>query len=144
MLNIDQHRQSLGLVVEAMGKSDTYCQYPVACITLWIEPAIHHDQIHFFFSASGSLTGYMTWALLAPDTEHRLMHDPNVLFHISEWNEGNLLWIMDLVVLNGNIRHIIRQALALFHEFSEAKSLRRRDNGSVRKVTTWRKKRWTR
>jgi hemolysin-activating ACP:hemolysin acyltransferase len=139
-LNSSNYHKSLGLVAEAMCKSDSYCQYPIACITLWIEPAILHDQIHFFFDSSGNLTGYITWAFLSPDVEHRLIHDPLVLLHISEWNEGNCLWIMDMVVLSGDTRCIVNQAFSLFPMRREAKSLRRRDDGSVRKIVTWRRK----
>jgi hemolysin-activating ACP:hemolysin acyltransferase len=81
-----------------MAKSDEYCQYPIACITLWIEPAIRHEQIHFFFDDAGQACGYVTWAWLAADSERRLLHDPDVLLHISEWNEGSSLWILDFVV----------------------------------------------
>ena len=96
--------RTLGLAVDAMAKSDEYCQYPIACVTMWIEPAIRHEQIHFFRDASGEICGYMTWAWLAEDTERRLLHDPNVLLHISEWNEGepDFPHITDLI--SGNFR----------------------------------------
>jgi len=81
----------------------------------------------------------MTWALLAEDTEQRLIHDPEVLLHFSEWNEGDRLWLLDFVLLDGNIRTVVKEAFRLFPHFTEAKSLRRRPDGSVRKVTTWRR-----
>jgi len=129
--------QRLGMVSAAMAQSPLYCQYPVACIRFWIEPAILLNQIKFFFDVSGNLAGYMTWAFLAEDTEHRLIHDSDVLLHISEWNEGNRLWILDMVVLNGDGKLFANQARKLFPKFSEARSLRRRDDGSVRRVVLW-------
>lgn len=131
---------ALGFAVDVMGKSDEYCQYPVACVTLWIEPAIRHEQIHFFRDESGEVRGYMTWAWLAEDAEQRLLHDPNVLLHVSEWNEGDRLWILDFLVHTGDLRMRIREARALFRPVEQAKSLRRRDDGSVRKVTTWKRR----
>ena len=131
---------ALGAAVNAMARSDEYCQYPIACLTLWIEPAIWHEQIHFFRDDSGQVCGYMTWAWLAEDTEQRLLHDPNVLLHISEWNEGERLWILDFLVHTGNVRKWIREARMLFGEVMQAKSLHRRDDGSVRKVITWKKR----
>ena len=92
------------------------------------------DSDHNFF-------GYMTWAFLAEDTEKRLVGDPNVLFHISEWNEGDRLWIMDFVVIGGDARRRIQEAMALFPQCDQAKSLRRREDGSVRKITLWKRKR---
>jgi cytolysin-activating lysine-acyltransferase len=81
----------------------------------------------------------MTWAILAEDTERRLINDPEVLFHLSEWNEGDRLWIMDFVLLDGKFKNVLKEAHQLFPGFTEAKSLRRRVDGSVRKVTTWRR-----
>ncbi len=131
---------ALGLAVDSMAKSDEYCQYPIACVTLWIEPAIRHEQIHFFRDASGEVCGYMTWAWLTEDTERRLLHNPNVLLHISEWNEGERLWILDFLVHAGEVRTWIREARELFAESTDARSLRRRDDGSVRKITTWKRR----
>lgn len=132
----------LGMAVEAMGKSDCYCKFPIACVTLWIEPAIWHDQIHFFRDDSGHICGYMTWAWLAEDTEQRVLCDPNVLLHISEWNEGDRLWIMDFLVRTGNMRRRIREAQSLFKAVENAKSVRRSDDGCVTKVTIWKETRW--
>lgn len=134
----DYYRR-LGLAAAAMTKSSIYCQYPVACLAAWIEPAILLDQIHYFYDRSRNLIGYMTWALLAEDAEFRLLNDIDVVFHLSEWNEGDRLWIMDLVVLDCDIREILNEAFSLFPAFNEAKSLRRREDGTIRKVTTWRR-----
>lgn len=123
-----------------MGRSDEYCQYPIACVTLWIEAAVRHEQIYFFQDEAGQVCGYMTWAWIAEDAEQRLLRDPNVLLHISEWNEGERLWILDFLVHTGDVRTWIQEARTLFGEVEHAKSVRRRDDGSVRKVTTW--KRW--
>lgn len=136
-MTTQEQYQRLGMVSAAMAQSPLYCQYPVACIRFWIEPAILLNQIKFFFDVSGNLAGYMTWAFLAEDTEHRLIHDSDVLLHISEWNEGNRLWILDMVVLNGDGKLFANQARKLFPKFSEARSLRRRDDGSVRRVVLW-------
>jgi hemolysin-activating ACP:hemolysin acyltransferase len=134
----DYHRQ-LGFVAATMTKSSQYCEYPLACLAVWIEPAILLGQIHFFRDLGNNVVGYMTWALLAQDTEQRLIHDPEVLLHFSEWNEGDRLWIMDFVLLDGSLRPILKEAYQLFPFFQEAKSVRRRADGIVRKVTTWRR-----
>lgn len=76
-----------GLAATVLRQSPQYCQYPIACIALWAEPAIWHDQIHIFHNEIGVAVGYMTWAWLTEETESRLIHDANVLLHISEWNE---------------------------------------------------------
>jgi hemolysin-activating ACP:hemolysin acyltransferase len=132
-----RYERQLGRVASAMAKSARYCQFPIACLTLWIAPAILHEQIHFFIDDCGGVAGYMTWAFLEEDTERRFLNDPRVLLHISEWNEGDRLWILDFLVVYGDIRGYIREAAAIFDGFREAKSVRRSEEGHVRKVTTW-------
>lgn len=141
MSSEQKYHASIGAVVSLMARSPRYCGFPVASITEWIRPAVLLDQILFFRNPSGPIVGYMTWAFLAEDTEHRLIHDPSVLLHLSEWNEGQRLWIMDMVVINGEGRRFAAQALrGLFPEHREARSLRRDQEGLVRKIVTWRRR----
>jgi len=95
-------------------------------------------QFHIFKDAGGSIVGYMTWAFLAEDAARRLTDDPAVLLHLSEWNEGDRLWIMDFVVLNQDVRRFARLAKQVLRDCSEAWSLRRYEDGSIRKVVHWR------
>lgn len=127
----------IGCVCSIMLRSRTYCQYPILCISEWIRPAILLDQILLFDDEAGNLSGYITWALLAEDVENRIVSDPNVLLHISEWNEGDRLWIMDMVVLNGDLKRHLRHMLSQFSGFNEAKFIRRREDGTVRKVSVF-------
>jgi cytolysin-activating lysine-acyltransferase len=129
---------ALGAICSVMMRSPIYCQYPIACLAEWIRPAVLLDQYCLLSDASGNTVGYMTWAFLAEDTEKRFIGDTSVLLHLSEWNEGDRLWIMDFVVLNSDVRHFLKIARTLFPGQAEATSLRRRDDGSVSKVTHWR------
>lgn len=129
--------EALGAVTSVMARSPTYCQYPIACIAEWLRPPLLLRQYALFYDASTNLVGYMTWAFLAEDTEQRLIGDSSALLHLSEWNEGDRLWIMDFVVLNGDVRKFIQLGKNRLSQFEEAKSLRRRDDGSIRKVTRW-------
>ena len=129
--------ENLGSAAQVLMRSAAYGQYPIACLSVWIEPAILLEQIHFFCDPNDRVIGYVTWAFLAPDVEERLIYDPDVLLHLSEWNEGDRLWIMDFVVHDHRIKDHISETFALFPDYEEAKSLRRRDDGSVRKIVTW-------
>lgn len=129
--------EKVGIAAWLMTKSKDYAQYPTACLAAWIEPAVLHDQIHFFFGEDGKPAGYLTWARLEADTEQRLLEDPDVLFHISEWNEGNRLWIMDLVLISGNIRDYIALVRTMFPDETYVKSMRRNDDGTIRKIVVW-------
>lgn len=139
-----EYHAQLGRVAAAMCASDEYCQYPVACLTIWIRPAILLKQIMFFREPGGVSSGYLTWGLLAEDAEERLLNDPEVVLHPSEWNEGDKLWILDLMSTSGGLRAKLRQALDTLSEYDTAYSLRRRPDGTVRKVTVWRRQRMER
>ena|SRR5579859_4895040 len=129
---------ALGAVSSVMMRSPIYCQYPVACLAEWIRPAILLGQYQLFHDHGENLVGYMTWALLSKEVEERLIHDPALLLHISEWNEGERLWVMDFVVLNQDVRRFVRVARERLKEYRQAKSLRRCEDGVVRKTVIWR------
>lgn len=132
------HNAQIGNAAALMMRSMRYQRYPVNCITAWIQPAIMHKQIRFFFDRHGGPVGYMTWAYLAPDVEQRLLNDPRFTMHLSEWNEGENLWILDLLAPNGFAKAIIRHARDnMFPGFDTAHSVRRLDNGHIRSRSLW-------
>jgi cytolysin-activating lysine-acyltransferase len=138
--NADYARQ-LGTAALLMLQCRRYPYFPMACLTAWIQPAILLRQIKFFFDYKGRPIGYMTWAFLAADVEEKWISDPKTLLHFSEWNEGDRLWIMDFVAPGGFATTIARYASQnMFPGHSEARSLRRRADGSVRCVNTWRRR----
>ncbi|WP_434524249.1 toxin-activating lysine-acyltransferase [Photorhabdus asymbiotica] len=52
-------------------------------------------QFKILFDYLDRPLGYITWAYLREDTLHRLIHDPHYFLHISEWNEGGIMCILD-------------------------------------------------
>lgn len=140
MTNAIELFAQIGMAATVIAQSPFYCEYPFICLPLWIEPAVRHEQIHFFCDASGNARGYVTWAWLAEDAEFRFIHDPEVLLHISEWNEGDRLWIIDFVLLDRGVRDRIDEVMAMFSGGQIAKSVRRLEDGTVWKITTWRRR----
>jgi cytolysin-activating lysine-acyltransferase len=133
----EQLHQQLGQAAALMLRCDDYCHYPIACLGVWIRPAVLLNQIHFFTDTAGHVVGYMTWARLAEDSEHRLLHDPHFLLHAVEWNEGDRLWILDFVLTTGRLRRSLHEAALLFPKDRTARSARRREDGSIRRLRTW-------
>lgn len=131
----------LGLAVSVMLGLERYRAYPLACVDYWMRPPVLLDQIQFFYSPTGDVVGYVTWAFLADDVAARLQHDPDVLLHLSEWNEGEQLWIMDLALPPGLLPRVIADLARRFADVDEAHFLRRRADGSVRKTSLWRRDR---
>jgi len=134
------YARQLGVVANLMLQNKRYQYFPMACLIAWIHPAILLKQIKLFYNDKGLPIGYITWAWLAPDVEERWTNDPKVMLHFTEWNEGEALWIMDFLAMPGYAKLLQRHALAdLFPDQTQAKSLRRKPDGSRRSVTTWRR-----
>jgi cytolysin-activating lysine-acyltransferase len=136
---MDRRAEQMGLVASLMCRSASYRRNAIAYLRLWIEPAISHRQIHFAFDEKGKPIAFWTWALLAPDVEHRLIHKPAPRLHESEWNEGDHLWIMDFTSQPEYVRDIVGfMRHSLFTQYQQARSIRRNPDGSLRKVSVWR------
>ena len=61
------------------------------------EVAIALDQIKIYFGIDGNPVAFISWALLSDDVEDRILRTKSMRLHISEWNEGEALWIVDFV-----------------------------------------------
>ena len=126
--------QELGMASFIMASCRNYKLFQIACQTMWIEPAIHHHQIQFFYEDDGRLIGYSTWAYLTPEVEERLLNDANFVMHASEWCEGEQVWIMDFAAPLGHARDLL---LALgrdvFPDIPVLKYVRRDNKGNIRK-----------
>jgi hemolysin-activating ACP:hemolysin acyltransferase len=138
----DDMMRKRGVIAHLMANNTRYRGFPLASLSAWIDPAIVTNQLAIFYgSYSGNPVGYITWAFLAPDVEHRWLNDPGVLLHESEWNEGGNLWIMDFLAIPGYCEDIIEFIENnMFADHSEAYSLRRKGDGTVRKVSYWKRR----
>lgn len=125
---------SLGYACHLAARTRGYARAPLAVLPLWIEPAIWLGQIRFLFDRRGQPASYFTYAFLTEEVEHRLLHDPRVTLHISEWKEGDRLWIMDMVALPGYLRSALRQVADLRPRADALRYLRRLPNGQVKKT----------
>ncbi|WP_157236227.1 toxin-activating lysine-acyltransferase [Chitiniphilus shinanonensis] len=76
-------------------------------VNIWTA-AIYHEQIHFFFDEKGSPVAYVMWAFPSPDVQLMLAANPSYVLHESEWDEAGPPWIVDLVVMPGYLRSVLR------------------------------------
>jgi hemolysin-activating ACP:hemolysin acyltransferase len=132
---VREHAQKIGYAVMLMLLSPKYSSFHVLTLRLWTEQAILHNQIQFFFDPMGEPLAYVTWALLSEETEDRWVSDPNILFHPSEWNEGDRLWIIDFCAPKGKAREIIRHLKEkCWQDHNTVFWLKRRKDGTVYKT----------
>lgn len=81
-------------------------RFSIAAVHLWLWPAIRLSQIVATTGRGGVWTGYATWAYFSPEMSANFpKYDPPFL-HISDWNEGYELWILDFVAPYGNAREL--------------------------------------
>jgi hemolysin-activating ACP:hemolysin acyltransferase len=112
-----------------------YCKYPTANFLVWTEPAISLSQIAFVYDRSGNPLAYVTWAWLSPDVQDRFLSNSLVSLHVSEWNEGENLTIIDFVSSPRCGRAVISHLRKkVFPTAASAVWVRRDSVGQVRKV----------
>ncbi|MEI8363687.1 MAG: toxin-activating lysine-acyltransferase [Betaproteobacteria bacterium] len=98
----------LGFVVKTCAQSAAHANVPLRRILGQLSCPIETRQYKLYFNDFGQCVGYLTWAYLAPDVERRLLSGEDYRLHTCEWSEGASLWIMDLVVPYGSIKHVLQ------------------------------------
>lgn len=85
---------------------------PVHGLGLNLWPAVRLNQIAFLFNTKGAPVAFATWAFVTNEVAELLQSDPNYRLDISEWNEGDQLWLVDFVAPFGDARNLVRKIRA--------------------------------
>jgi hemolysin-activating ACP:hemolysin acyltransferase len=132
--------RDMGDIVSVLLSSPDYAHYKISTIGVWINPARRCGQIRIYYDHRGRPVGYVTWAFLTAESEQRLIMNSATLLHYSEWNEGDRLWIMDVVSPHGyglSILKHVRDKLLADHDIFHW--LRRNESGAVIRASIWRR-----
>lgn len=136
-----------GAVILALGSTarillETPRRYlSLGAIAVQVLPAIQLGQIAFCFDGRGRPVGYATWAFLTERVAMELGVDSTRVLHVSEWDEGSILWIMDFVAPMGHAMELartVRSRLPSAHMFRGA---RWGADGAIRRAVSFRVKR---
>lgn len=125
--------QQLGYILQILNTTERK-KLSIATINVFVLPAIELEQILFAFcERSGQPRGYITWAFVTASVAESLKSDKNRILSRDEWNEGDLIWIMDVVAPFGDAHAIIQQFLSLNKFYGKRIQAIRtlRKNGSV-------------
>ena len=76
-------------------------------IRLW--PAVRLNQIGILYDSKGSPVAFATWAFVTEEVAQSMLADPDYRMDISEWNEGDQLWLVDFVAPSGEARNLVRK-----------------------------------
>lgn len=112
--------------------------FPIASLKMWVLPPVQLSQFHLFVDeVDGKLLGYMTWAWFSEETEQRWKAGTMDVIHVSEWNEGSRLWIIDFVTLPGYTEVCVKRASSVFPDRTVAYALARRATEGIVKTIAW-------
>ena len=82
-------------------------------IDLW--PAVRLNQIGFLYNSKGSPVAFATWAFVTDEVAQAMLADPDYRMDISEWNEGDQLWLVDFVApFGGEARNLARKLRSVY------------------------------
>ena len=101
-----------------------------------IMPAIERGQVRFYLTSEGIPQAMVTWAWLSNAVEHDV-HAIGRALEPEEWDCGDRLFFNDWVTVDGNTRAIVRDMTHYVFPNELATSLRRRPDGTVRRINRW-------
>ncbi len=87
----------------------------------FIEP-LRQGNVELFFDSNAKLVGAATWAHVSEEVEKRLLHRHDLMLHPAEWNEGDSLWLIDVLAPHGNLKYVLRKLFS--HSLAPASSVR--------------------
>jgi hemolysin-activating ACP:hemolysin acyltransferase len=106
--------------------------FSLAAIDFQVSTPIRLSQVYVFRTSSLEPLGYVSWAYVTNATLMNMFLDENYLLHQSEWNEGTVFCIIDLVALQGTLREVLKQfSYQIKSKTDEVVYIRRR-RGQVR------------
>jgi hemolysin-activating ACP:hemolysin acyltransferase len=99
---------SLGHAMRLLA-SCTRRDLPIKAAIRGLWPAIQLGQILFLYNSKGLPVAYATWMHVTGDVASSLRDCPEDTLDVSERNEGDQLWITDIVAPFGDIRALVKK-----------------------------------
>jgi hemolysin-activating ACP:hemolysin acyltransferase len=83
-------------------------------------PAFRHGQCRVFYNDVAQPVGFVVWAQVDDDAHERFIRTLSLRLHISEWNDGTNLWILDFAAAPEAMRLVISACCEMFAGHAEA------------------------
>ncbi|MDP9630341.1 UNVERIFIED_ORG: cytolysin-activating lysine-acyltransferase [Ensifer adhaerens] len=126
----------LGMMAVVAMDSD-YRNWSLAEIEAYLVPALDAGQYKVYINDEGRPTAFVTWALVDDECHGALVkHGSNP--PANRWCSGRNLWFMDIVAPYGNALHVIRDLQRNYFPDMHAHSIKRNEDGSVKRIKVWR------
>lgn len=131
----------IGFATLLFSFSEHHKKYSCEDIQKYVVTPYSLNQCKLYFNEKGDAVGIVTWAWLSDYSLDRITKESFYELHLSEWNEGLNLYIMDVVAPFGDFKFIASDLLKRFHNQKVCFSVRRSDDVSIRKVVKWKRDR---
>ena len=126
---------ALGSILAIMLRDPARQRLPISALAAWIRPALTLEQYRIFFDDDGRPVGFAIWAYLSDDVQEKWQTQCGSVLHISEWNEGENLWLVDFCALKRYQRIAMEHVKAeLFSACDAVNWVRRKPNGQLKHV----------
>lgn len=139
-MNVKEHSfyEIVGKITALLAASNYHAQANVFnYLPSQILVPLMKNQIGLYLDRDGGVKALITWAYITYEVEVSLCESGRSIKY-NEWSSGNRLFINDFVCPYGNTREIINDARErYFQKFTNAISVRRYEDGTVRKVNLW-------
>lgn len=111
----DAEKLALGELVWLMSRSPLYGGFPIVSLRLYAEPPILTGQYRLFYDERRQAVGYVLWAAVDPEISAQIRIEKDYKLRLSEWNEGEDIWITDFFALRGYVFELAHEVRRMFN-----------------------------
>ena len=126
----------LGIATLLMEHSPYHKQWPLYDAELELVQPFHLNQCKFYFDHEKNPVAFVTWSSITEVTKDKLVNRGGQM-QWEDWDNGDLLLFNDFVAPFGHTREILKDLRSQTWPHEIAFSLRRAEDGSVKKVNYW-------
>ena len=126
----------LGMATLLLEQSPYHKQWPLYDAELELVAPLHLNQCKFYFDQQQNPVAFVTWSSITEATKDKLVNQGGQM-QWDDWNSGDLLLFNDFVAPFGHTREILKDLRSQTWPHEIAFSLRRAEDGSVKKVNYW-------
>jgi cytolysin-activating lysine-acyltransferase len=126
----------LGIAALLLEKSPYHSQWPLYDADIELVRPLYLNQCKFYFDPQQNPVAFVTWSNITEDTKTKLV-DHGGQMEWDDWDNGPLLLFNDFVAPFGHTREILKDLRSQEWPHKIAFSLRRANDGSVKKVNYW-------
>lgn len=131
---------SIGLALELLSHSPYHRKKQVGeYFRAEVLPAVRTGQVKFYLSREGRPVAMISWAWITEAAEQEI-HTTGRALKQDEWRCGDRMFINDWISPHVDARIHVRDMMwNVFPDIDYATSIRRKADGSVRRVNRWRR-----